>query len=129
MKFIRVEKTFICQFNKLPNKQMLEAYKERRDSSIEELVRYYKDVVRVLRGTPAWGVSGVNKMLNELTASVRATLNNEKRGKTSAYAHAGKLLWYIKAFGYKEAYPTYRGRYELSPIISDEELRQFKIAV
>ena len=129
MKFIRVEKTFICQFGKAANKKMLKEYKDRRDGSIEELVRYYKDVVRVLRDTPAWGVSGVNKMINELTASVRATLNNEKRGKTSAYAHANRLLWYIKEFGHKEAYPTYNGRYKLNPIITDEEFRQFEIVV
>ena len=99
MKFKDVEQTFVCQFSKPQNKVMLEGYVARRDKSGAELARYYMDIIGALANTPAWGVSGVNKMVNELTAAVRATLANEKKGKTSAYAHANKLLNYIKRFG------------------------------
>jgi hypothetical protein len=122
MKFNQVETTYICQFSKPQNRAMLEGYKARRDKSGAELSRYYKDVLNVLKDTPAYGVSGVNKMLNELTAGVRATLNNEKRGKISAYAHANKLLYQLDYFGNNEAEARYKGRYELAPLLTNEEL-------
>jgi hypothetical protein len=124
MKFNQLETTFICQFNKPKNRAMLEGYKERKDKSGRELAQYYRDVFAALRNTPAFGVSGVNKMLNELTASVRATLNREKKGKTSAYAHAGKLLRYLDFYGNTEVEAKYNGRHKLAPTLSDEELQQ-----
>lgn len=122
MKLNKVEQTYICQFSKPENKAMLEGYKKRRDKSGAELARYYTDVVKALEGTPAFGVSGVNKMLNELTAKVRATLNNEKRGKTSAFAHAGWLLYQLEYFGHEEAKAGYKGKHKLEPMLSVEEL-------
>jgi hypothetical protein len=62
-------------------------------------------------------------MLNELTASVRATLNKEKNGKTSAYAHATKLLRYIDFYGNTEAEARYNGRHKLAPLLTEEELQ------
>lgn len=122
MKLNEVEQTYICQFSKPYNKAMLEGYKMRRDKSGAELARYYMDVIRALEGTPAFGVSGVNKMLNELTTKVRATLNKEKRGKTSAYAHAGQLLYQLEYFGQQEADPKHSRRLKLEPLLSVEEL-------
>lgn len=122
MKLCCVERTYVCQFNKPKNRKMLEDYKKRKDGSGAELARYYTDVVNALRGTPAWGVSGVNKMINELTTKVRATLNQEKKGKTSAWAHAGKLLADVKWFGVQDANPYYRGKYKLDPVLTEEEL-------
>lgn len=127
MKFSQLETTYICQFSKPNNRAMLEEYKKRRDGSGKELAQYYRDVLNVLIGTPAYGVSGVNKMLNELTASVRATLNKEKRGKTSAYAHAGKLLYQLDYFGNTEAEAKYKGRYKLAPILTEAELQQLAL--
>lgn len=124
MKFNKVETTYICQLSKPQNKAMLEGYKTRRDKSGAELARYYRDVVNALKDTPAFGVSGVNKMLNELTDKVRATLVGAKRGKTSAYAHAGWLLNQMKFFGNEEAKASYKGRYKLAPLVTDEELQQ-----
>ena len=83
---------------------MLEEYKSRRDGSKQELARYYRDVVSALKGTPAWGVSGVNKMINDLTEKVRATFVRAKNGKTSAYAHAGWLLNQLKSFQFASHY-------------------------
>jgi hypothetical protein len=124
MKLKDVEQTFVCQFSKPQNKKMLEGYVARRDRSGAELARYYADIVGVLVNTPAWGVSGVNKMVNELTASVRATLVKAKKGKTSAYAHANKMLNYIEHFGNEPAEAKYAGNYKLAALLSVEELEQ-----
>lgn len=127
MKLNQVENTYICQLSKPQNKAMLEGYKTRRDKSGAELARYYKDVVSALKDTPAYGVSGVNKMLNELTYKVRATLVGAKRGKTSAYAHAGWLLNQLEFFGNEEAKACYKGHYKLAPLLSDTELQQLTV--
>lgn len=129
MKFNQVENTYICQLNKPQNRAMLEGYKERKDKSDVEFARYYKDVVNALKDTPAFGVSGVNKMLNELTDKVRATLIRAKRGKTSAPSHAAWLLRQLDYFGNEEAKAYYKGRYKLAPLITDEELQQLIMSV
>lgn len=124
MKLNKIESTFICQLNKPNNRAMLEGYRNRRDKSGAELARYYRDVFAALRNTPAFGVSGVNKMLNELTASVLATLNREKSGKTSAYAHAGKLLRCLDFYGNTEAKDKYNDndRHTLQPMLNPDQL-------
>ena len=124
MKFKEVESTFICQLGKPEARILLEAYKDRKDKSNEELIKYYKDIIMVLRNTPAWGVSGVNKMINELTESVRATLTHAKKGKTTAYAHAAKMLRYIDFYGNENATARYCGRHKLMPLITDKEFQQ-----
>ena len=122
MKFCELETTYIGQFSKPQNKALLEAYKERSDRSPAELKRYYVDVVTILANSKAWGVSGVNKMINELTAAVRATLYKAKSGKTSAPAHANKMLNCIKHFGDTEVVARYCGRHKLDPLLTEEEL-------
>ncbi len=122
MKFNQVPSTYICQLNKTQNRAMLEGYSKRRDKSGAELARFYSDVTNALIDTPAWGVSGVNKMINALTLSVRATKNREKRGKTTAYAQANKLLSTIDHFGNKEANARYCGSYRLNPLLTADEL-------
>lgn len=125
MKFYELESTFVCQLGKEQNRTMLEAYKDRKDKSTEEFVRYYLDVINALAKTPAWGVSGVNKMINELTASVRATINHAKNGKSSAPAHAASMLRYIDRFSNAEAEARYCSRHKLQPLLTEEELQQF----
>lgn len=120
MKFKDLETTYICQLGK--NRKMLEAYKARRDKSGKELANYYADIIDCLVGTPAWNVSGVNKMLNELTSNVRATLNKAKRGKTSAYAHATKMLNMIDYYANKTATAYFNGNYKLQELLTAEEL-------
>lgn len=122
MTFTQVEKTFICQLNKPDNKKFLLEVATRRDSSCTELVRYYKEIISRLSCTPAWGVSGVNKMVNELRASVVAKLTNAKKGKTTAWAHAKKMLAYIEHFGDNRAKPYCKEKHELIPTLTDEEL-------
>ena len=124
MKFNEVKQTWICQLSDKANRAMLEAYRDRKDRSVAELVRYYVDIVETLEGTPAWGVSGVNKMVNELTDAVRATINHAKKGKTSASAHANKLLSIIDFYGNEEATARYCGNYKLKPLLTTEELSQ-----
>jgi hypothetical protein len=124
MKFYEVETTFVCQLGKAKNRAMLEAYKDRNDRSPGEFVRYYIAVINALATTPAWGVSGVNKMINELTASVRATISHAKNGKSSAPAHAASMLRYIDHFSYAEAEARYCGRHKLQPLLTAEELQQ-----
>lgn len=122
MKLKFIETTYVCQLNKPHNRTMLESYRQRKDASPKELANYYRDVVGALYNTPAFGVSGVNKMLNELTTKVRATLNRAKSGKTSAYAHANKLLTTIDRFGNKQAECRYNGNYKLQPLLTEAEL-------
>lgn len=124
MKFSQVEATFVCQLGKPHNKAMLEGYSKRKDRSVKELAQYYIDVINALKDTPAWGVSGVNRMVNELTAACRATFAKAKKGKISASAHANKLLRYIEYFEAQEAEPRYNGRYKLAPILTEKELKQ-----
>ncbi len=124
MKFYEVEQTWICQLGKAVNRAMLEAYIDRNDRSPEEFVRYYIDIVKALYNTPAWGVSGVNKMINELTESVRATINHAKKGKSSAPAHAKKLLNHIDFRCNEEAEARYCGNHKLKPLLTVEELQQ-----
>ncbi len=119
-----VERTWIHQFNKPENRKVLEEFKTRKDKSFEEFRRYYKFIITTLEDTPAWGVSGVNKMVNDLTAAVIATLTKAKTGKTSAYAHAGTLLNKIDHFSNQKAEPRYCGRYKLGHIITDLEFDQ-----
>jgi hypothetical protein len=124
MKFNEVESTWIKQLGMPENRKVLEEFKARQDKSFEELTRYYRFITNALESTPAWGVSGVNKMINELTASVIATLTKAKKGKTSAYAHAGKLIAIIDFYGNTEAEARYCGRYKLGHILTDVELDQ-----
>jgi hypothetical protein len=124
MKFNQVEATYICQLNKPTNRAMLEGYRDRKDKSVEELVRYYRDVISALVDTPAYGVSGVNEMLNKLTAGVRATLTKAKRGKISAPAHARALLGTVDFYSEKEATPRNKGIHKLEPLLTDEELQR-----
>ena len=124
MKYREVENTFICQLGKPEARRMLEAYVARKDKSPEELINYYKDIVKALYNTPAWGVSGVNKMINELTESVRATLTHAKKGKTSAYAHAAKMLRYVDFYGNETATARYCGKYKLMSLITEDEFQQ-----
>lgn len=124
----QIESTYICQLNKQENRKVLEGYRDRRDGSGRELANYYRDLVMMLQGTPAWNVSGVNKMLNELTDQVRATLSHAKRGKTTAYARARALLYKIDSFKDQEAPPQkagtwYRKTDWLQPLVTPEELQ------
>jgi hypothetical protein len=122
MTYGQVERTFICQLSKPENKAFLKEVAARKDSSCLEFVRYYKGLISRLIDTPAWGVSGVNEMINELRASVIAKLTNAKNGKTTAWAHANKLLRCIDRFANKEAKPCYNGNHKLIPPLTDEEL-------
>jgi hypothetical protein len=124
MKFKDLETTFVCQLGKPQNRKILEDYRNRRDSSGKELAKYYIDIFNMLIDTPAFGVSGVNKMLNELTSKVRATLNKERRGKTTAWAHAGQMLSQIDYFSKLEARPSGYHRVKLAPRITAEELER-----
>ena len=129
MKFTSIKTTWICQLNKPENKKVLEDYKNRKDKSPEELTRYYIDVVNMLKDTPAWGVYGVNDMINKLTDAVIATLTKAKKGKTSAYAHAGLLLNTIKYFKTKNAIPKDNGPCSLKHVLSETELNELLAGV
>lgn len=122
MKFNEVERTWISQLGRPEIREVLEGYRDRKDKSPEELIKYYRFIISTLECTPAWGVSGVNKMVNELSASVIATLTKAKKGKTSAYAHAGKLLAIIDFYGNTEAEARYCGRHYLKHVFTEAEL-------
>jgi hypothetical protein len=121
----QVEGTWICQLNKPENRAMLEGYKQRRIKAGAELANYWRDINNALINTPAWNVSGVNKMLDELATGIRATLAHAKRGKISAYAHAGQLLFKIDSLGSNEVVDGkyYPRTYACPPVITEEELQ------
>lgn len=120
MRLIDVEQTYICQCNK--HRDILEKYAANKNDTFKDLLKYYKDIQLMIINTPAYGVSGVNKMLNELTNAVNATRNHEKKGKTSAHAHANKILNLIRMKGNEEADFRYKGNYKLEPVIPISEL-------
>lgn len=123
MQFRFVEQTYICQLGKPENRTVLHDFVNRRDGSPAELARYYRAIVSMLQGTRAWGVAGVNKMINELTDKVKATYAHAKKGKTTAYAHANQLLYKIDTFADEEAgFHGYHERVKLMPLVSDEVL-------
>lgn len=124
MKYVEVERTFICQLAKAHNRAMLQAYIDRNDRSPEEFARYYFDLTNVLMATPAWGVSGVNDMINKLTDSVRATITHAKKGKSSAPAHAKSMIRYVEYYGNMESYARGGQRCMLKPLITEEEFKQ-----
>ena len=124
MKFCEVEQTWICQLGKATNRAMLEGYRDRKDKSPEEFVRFYFDVINALKDTPAWGVSGVNRKVNELTDLVHATIKHAKKGKSSAPAQANKILNHIDFRCNDEAEAKYNGSYVLKPLITREEIQQ-----
>ena len=124
MKFYEVEQTWICQLGKTANRAMLKGYIDRNDKSIEEFARFYFDVINALKNTPAWGISGVNRKINELTGHIRATAIHAKKGKSSAPAQAKKLLNHIDFRCNDEAEAIYRGNHKLKPLFTAEELNQ-----
>jgi hypothetical protein len=124
MKFYEVERTWICQLGKAPNRKMLKGYVDRNDKSVEEFVRFYLDVISALKDTPAWGVSGVNKMVNKLTGHVRAAINHAKTGKSSAPAQAKRLISNIDFHANEEAKAIGGYRHVLKPLLTSEEIQQ-----
>jgi hypothetical protein len=124
MKFNQVETTYVCQLNKPENRALLERYKNNKDKSVSLFITYYKDIISMLSDTPAWGVAGTNEMINELTYKLRATINKAKKGTTSSFAHAGKLLNKIDFFKDQIATPRYN-RCELKSLLTEEELNAF----
>lgn len=128
MTFKEVQTTWVCQLNKPETRAMLERYRDNKDRSLHNLINYYRDIISALKDTPAWGVSGVNKIVNKLTDHVRATAEKAKAGKTSAYAHAGKLLNDIDHWKDLECESNEFVRtHWLKPIITEEELQQLEL--
>lgn len=123
----QVESTYVCQFNKPENRKRLEEFVKNHDSSGQALAEFYQFVIVTLRPTLAWNVSGVNKLINKLSYHVRATLNHERRGKTTAWAQANQILYTVNSNKDREA-PTwepstqYRKTDWLKPLVTPEEL-------
>lgn len=117
--------TWMYHLNKPENRKILEDIKDSGDRSPEQLVYLYKFVRDTLKPTECWNVSGVNKLLNEMTAEVKATLTNAKSGKSSAPTRARKLLGTIAYCGVEEATDERKKRsHWLQPVLTDEELEQ-----
>ena len=121
--------TYTYELNKPENRLVLKAYIDYKDKSPEVFVRYALWLFSTLRGTPAWNKPGTNEMLNEVLVKVRATLANAKRGKSSAYAHAGYLLNKIDYLITQEAHLRNPGPCKLMEELTVEELRQYGIVI
>ena len=119
--------TYTYELNKPANRLVLKAYIDYKDKSPGVFARYTLWLFSVLKGTPAWNKPGTNKMLNEVLTKVRATLANDKRGKSSAYAHAGYLLNKINYLVEQEAHMWNPGKCELLGELTEDELLQYGI--
>lgn len=127
MKFKETPTTWICQLNKPENRTMLEGYKNRKDYGPKELANFCRDLVKALKGTPAWGISGCNGIVNETWEAARAVLAKAKKGKSSAPAIANRLL--SKIDFYKDQECKGNGHIKthwLAPVLTEEELLQLE---
>lgn len=113
LKLCEVPTTWIHWLSKPENMDRLVEYANCGDKSPAKLGECYTFLVCTLQPTPAWNVSGVNKMINEVGDGAIAVLERRKKGKTSAPAVAKKLLASIKWYGQTKADPHYYGNYKL----------------
>lgn len=123
MKFKDIEKTYICQLNKPANRAMLEYYKQQRTKSQALWADFWRDLVAALIDTPAWNVSGVNKMLMEVSEIIRAHLTGAKKNRISVYAFAGQLLHKIDLYKDREAPKGFFQRtHRCPPVVTEDDL-------
>lgn len=121
--------TYTYELNKPENRLILKAYADCKDKSPEVFARYTLWLFGTLKGTPAWNKPGTNDMLNGVLNSVRATLAKAKRGKSSAYAHAGYLLNKVDYLITQEAHLRNPGPCKLQEELTAEELMQYGIVI
>ena len=116
--------TYVGQLNKPTNKATLEWYVKEGDRSPHTFASYYFWLIGALQDTPAWGKPKTITMVNELTRSVRATLTGAKTGKSSAPAHANKMLNKIAWCSKKPATGNTWGTEELEPLLKPDEVER-----
>ena len=126
MKVKDLETHWICQLSKLDTYKTIECFVNSTIKTYVGLHDYYITIISALCHSPAWGYSSTNRLVNELTDACRAVLNHEVSGKTSAPAHARKLLRIIKHRGEEEITKSYTGNCELKPLLSIAELDKLK---
>lgn len=118
-----IESTYIHQFCKPGNREILRGFRDRKDYSAQEFVRFYAFLRNTLEGTPAWGKPGVNALVNEVDTSLRATLTRAKTGKSSAPKFANKILNTISYHGYNDRMPTYASC-SLQPLLTRQDVEK-----
>jgi len=123
MTYADIEGMYLTQLGKPENYAKLEAYKADNDKSGAKFAQYTLDLFSMVRGTPAWGKPGTNKMLNKVLDHARAIMHKAKTGQTSAHAHAGKLIRSINYHKDMEASVSYWVPVKLLPELSEEELQ------
>lgn len=123
MVYADIEGMYLTQLGKPNNYARLKAYMEDKDKSGAKFAQYTLDLFDMLRGTAAWGKPGTNKMLNEVLKHARAIMNKAKTGKTSAHAHASKLISSINYHKNKQASVNHWTPVMLLPELSEEELQ------
>jgi hypothetical protein len=117
---------WMCHLYKPEVRAELDAFSERKDSSVEEFARFILLIHKTLVNTPAWGKAGTNDMYNKLTAKFAATRDGAKNGTSSAWAQARSLIRRMNNQVGKEA--ELRWNYcKLNPAVSVEELQQFLV--
>lgn len=107
MTLCELEGTYVGQLNKPENMAVLKAIAEDHDKSIEKLAAFDLWLINTLRPTAAWGKPKTNMMINELIAQTKATIAGAKKGKTSAYAAAKRLINKVNWCRTKEAYASH----------------------
>lgn len=127
MMYIEVDALYLAQLNKPENYAKLEAYRDDKDKSGAKFAQYTVDLFNMLRDTPAWEKPGTNEMLNEVLSYARAIMTKAKKGKTSAFAHAGRLIRSIDYHKYQQVYASYTPKVKLLPELSEEELQQLAL--
>lgn len=129
MTYAQAVGTYTYELNKPMNRLILKSYADCGDKSPEVFARYVIWLCSTLKGTPAWNKPGTNEMLNDALSKVRATLAKAKRGKSSAYAHAGQLLNKIDFLITQEAHLRYASPCSLQAELTLEELGQYGITI
>lgn len=123
--------TLVCQLNKPENRVMLEGYIHRKNYSPKELANFCRDLVKALKGTPAWGISGCNRIVNDAWEAARAVLDKGKDSKVSAPDIANKLLGTVDRYKDQKCTNTRGTKYYktdwLVPALTEEELLQLEV--
>lgn len=83
---------YVHHLSKPENMTVLKAIASDKDKSVEKLAKFVLWLINTLRSTPAWGKPKTNMMLIEIINQTKATINKAKRGTSSAYAIAGRLI-------------------------------------
>ena len=96
MTMIEIPATYAHQLNKPGNREVLKAFAENTEDTVEDFIKFFLWLTNTLRFTPAWNKPRTNIKLREIKSKLEATIAGAKSGKSSASAVAKDLTRIIK---------------------------------